>query len=1239
MFDFFKKGEYIFESEPVTEGVLSTLKYKDKKVDINKINKDNKYFDNFEAVKRIIFSVKGIDLEAFHESTKGIFRELHVPKELCSIKDGGVLISYPLLYAYKFESLLDELGLPQDALSFLNLPEFEFLTLKVKFQNKLDSRNFKVNLSVLDDLNNEIQEYVIHDLNLSAIDGRKFFITPEQKALVEYINNFNSLMKTNINDRVKALGEIKSLSEKCSISLSDSIKKRKYINVEELKVTLGRNMNGEVIVEPDISPDTEVNRYFRNYYSSVGDLSDIKLTTVDEDGDEVFVTFDKAVEEDRKKIDHIKNLSAEEKDHMLHNPTEYFRDSQLEGFILEDVLSDRITGFLFGRPEGDDWSIEKNSSSWNTGYEGESLFLQSKDGYYTEIDLSTIPEFYPEIVQKIEEVKEKLADEELIKRLEDNDFFTPIPTLNNDLIKLSAVEGEYTLDSLVQLAKRIESENQPDLEKEDLEEARSLLEDTSLSDLIEWEEELIPHKSLRRAINKIDKAIRKEEKIDNVSFSLDPMEGELDVKDLTSYICTERPPHLLEQFNLKNHQVVGYSWLKNIWNNSFGGSRKGALLADDMGLGKTLQVISLISYVKNEPSFSSKPVLVVAPLSLIDGSWIEEGVEYFFNREHISTSYKANYKILNLKDVKTGYPKAQLYQEAQFLQNKMINEKLKFSELQLSSELSDYLDSFKNTISDNVIVTSYETMRSKMFELSFLDFSLVVLDEAQKIKSGSSLQNRAARSLKSDMNIAMTGTPIENGMMDLWNVMDFVYPMKLGSKSDFKNEFIKSIRQAKPGTVERESLKTKLEEKLSPFWLRRVKSDVLVGDEALPPITYFDSVKKDNDVTNVHAIQMSDEQTELYRQKMSIFNASSGGERLAIIRQLLEVCSAPWIPLDEKINYENFEALFKICPKLKVTFEILDNIFNNSEEDGRKVVIFANIIQVQNSLAYMIKEWAKYKHNTSIEVEVYNGTQKNASKRKDILKRFDAANGFKAVIISPKAGGAGLNIQAANHVIHYTREWNPALENQATARCYRIGQKRPVSVYFPTSIGDEENPTAEERLANILRDKRSIMDDFTISNREFDISSDDFVNQTSQQDNFKLSFTDLRAISSKQFENVIANIFSKLGYKAEVVGGANDRGADIICFGEKENVLIQVKQKQTSVKELNTTPINEIRGAKQHYTHQYGKEFSLAVVTNGNFSTLAHQAVAQGGKDVVLYDGTWISNRLKDFDVMFLDVK
>lgn len=1239
MFEFLKKGKYEFRSIFVSDGIEVGLFHKDKPIDLTLIEEDNVFYKDFEKISRVVDLIEGIKTDGLLDYLDDLFLAHEIPSKLGGYRFGNLFLSYPLIYSLKFESFLDSFGLPNDSFSFMNIPDFSFLNIKLRFNTKIENKKFRIDIQLLNNLNVNITDYRIENFLVIGIDGNRYFITPEQRNLIKFIEDFNSRSETTINQRVDFLSQLKKMTQNSAVALSDGISGKDYLNVKELKVSLGRNMDGSVIVEPDISPDEKINIVFRNQYENVDRLDLVSLKYNDESGKSVFITFDENVNEDRVIIDSVKKMSEVQKNEVLTNPELYFRQTQLEGFKLEEALSNRITGFVFGKPEGDDWAIEKNGHSWNAGFEGESLFLRSKEGFLTNIDLNSIPEFYPEIVSKIEHALTELNDEELLQKLQDDDFLTPIPQFKDKLIKISNLEGEYSLDSLEQLAKRIEVENRPELDQINIDDAKDALGSHLSSDLIQWEDSVIPYNSLKRAVQKYEKKNREKEKIESVSFKLNEYADDLQV-DLTlvkneSY----RPPHLVSLYELESHQEVGFNWLVDIWKSDFVGGRKGALLADDMGLGKTLQVISLISYVKNLEEFSNKPILIVAPLSLLEGAWIEEGIERFLEKEHISKKLDARFKILNLKDIKTNFPKIEIYREAILLNQQMQSNGLAFADLKLSEDLSQYLESFKSIVGNNVLITSYETLRSKIFEVSFIDFSLVILDEAQKIKNSNSLQNRAVRGLKSDMNIAMTGTPIENGLMDLWNLMDFVYPMKLGTKKQFKDEFMNQVKTAEPGTTARSFLRKRLEEKLKPFWLRRLKSEVLVGDKALKTITYFDSIQDGSSLINKHAVVMSNQQQELYRQKMSIFNSSSKGDRLSIIRQLLEICSAPWLAFGESISYENFDNLFKLSPKLGVTFEILDSIFKNNDEDGRKVIIFANIIQIQTSLAYMIREWAKYKYNTKIEVEVYNGQETDLKKRNDILKRFEDAQGFKVLIISPRAGGAGLNIQCANHVIHYTREWNPALENQATARCYRIGQKRPVFVYYPTSIGPGDWQTAEENLANVLRAKRELMDDFTIANSEFEVSPEDFVKKSDDQQNFRITFSDLNVITPKDFEKVISIIYKRNGYESQVVGGAHDRGADIICFGKNDNILIQVKQKRESLKNLNTAAILEIRGAKAHYEHQHGKSFNLVVATNGDYSSLAHLAVAQGGNDVLLLNGTWIAQQLVKHNIYFHELR
>ena len=232
-----------------------------------------------------------------------------------------------------------------------------------------------------------------------------------------------------------------------------------------------------------------------------------------------------------------------------------------------------------------------------------------------------------------------------------------------------------------------------------------------------------------------------------------------------------------------------------------------------------------------------------------------------------------------------------------------------------------------------------------------------------------------------------------------------------------------------------------------------------------------------------------------------------------------------------------------------------------------------------------------------------------------MLARFKTAPGFAVIIISPRAGGVGLNLTEANHVIHYTREWNPALERQATDRAYRLKQKRDVHVYYPTTIGrDRDRPSAEQHLAELLRSKRGLMEDFTISSSEskFEEQLKASLKSTSEDKDVLIAPQTLHLIGHKEFESYIACLYEKTqNLKTYVVGKPGDGGADVLCIGQSLNLLIQAKHTQRG-NEAGTKALQEVRGAKSLYEDVTGRTFNLIAATNFRFSIEAENLSLRG---------------------------
>lgn len=482
-----------------------------------------------------------------------------------------------------------------------------------------------------------------------------------------------------------------------------------------------------------------------------------------------------------------------------------------------------------------------------------------------------------------------------------------------------------------------------------------------------------------------------EENAENLGYSVDTSKAIEDGKFVFHNI-----PGLRPDIKLKQHQIEGIAWLQSL----ITAKNKGCLLADDMGLGKTLQLLSLIDwYDKNYPS-NEKPYLIVAPVSLIE-NWNQE-YEKFFSDPRIPVC------------TLTGNS--------------------------LSRHFSKGID--KNLISylqkRQIIITNYETIRAFQFSFCAVDYSLIILDEAQKIKTPGALVTNAAKALKGEFKVAMTGTPVENTLVDLWCIMDFSLPGLLGNCREFARKYQSPLKSQDTDLVE---LGNSVRKEMGSFFLRRLKQDVA---KDLP-----------NKTINRVPTEMPEAQRIRYNEVISRALAEKEkfskepGYMLRCIQNLREISDHPYLS-DDWENYP-LDDLINSSAKMKAILPILDNIKRREE----KVILFAERRETQN----ILKRLVRFKYQ--LDTHIINGdtpTMQNARFRNGKMSRqqaiddFQKRKGFNVIIMSPIAAGMGLNVVGANHVVHYSRHWNPAKEDQATDRVYRIGQTRDVYVYYPMAI-------------------------------------------------------------------------------------------------------------------------------------------------------------------------------------------
>lgn len=501
------------------------------------------------------------------------------------------------------------------------------------------------------------------------------------------------------------------------------------------------------------------------------------------------------------------------------------------------------------------------------------------------------------------------------------------------------------------------------------------------------------------------------------------------------------PLSLLPSTTLREHQLKGVGWLQHLYGLS-PSVTSGCVLADDMGLGKTLQLLAFIAwYLESEPE--GNPVLIVAPVSLLD-NW-EREMQRFLHPNVAAEAFKLYGSALQQsRTMKGEIPPAA---RAHGIQNL-----LRFGWRQ----------------NKRVVLTTYETLRDQEFSLARQEWGIVICDEAQKIKNPGARVTQASKALKARFRIACTGTPVENSLTDLWCLYDWVQPGLLGSLREFGHNFRRPI-EARDGTDE--AALDRLRLMIEPQLLRRTKQEVA---KELPA--------KIED-TECKSLPMSELQDRMYRseivgyqdkQKMQELIGQQSAMMLGLLHTLKLICAHPHAIRPEGLP-------MTVSPKLRWAMQKLHGI----RELGEKAIIFTELRDIQRTLQLAIVD------EFGFRPEIINGDT-NASgehgpTRQKLIDRFQERSGFGVIILSTTAVGFGVNVQAANHVIHFTRPWNPAKEDQATDRAYRIGQERDVYVYYPT-VTTPGITTFEQTLDQLLARKRALATDMLNGSGDIEIA-------------------------------------------------------------------------------------------------------------------------------------------------------
>lgn len=450
------------------------------------------------------------------------------------------------------------------------------------------------------------------------------------------------------------------------------------------------------------------------------------------------------------------------------------------------------------------------------------------------------------------------------------------------------------------------------------------------------------------------------------------------------------PPGL--EARLRDYQRHGLTWLADLT-----GLGLGACLADDMGLGKTITLIALHLHRRAAGLTGDAPTLVVCPASLL-GNW-ESEVHRFAPGVAVRRFHGGS---RSLEDLRGGF-----------------------------------------------VLTTYGTLRRDAATLAAVQWDLVVADEAQHVKNSRTTTARALRQLPNRARVALTGTPVENDLTELWSILDWCVPGLLGSRQAFRRVWGAPIESGTEPTKARQ-----FADLIGPFLLRRRKSDPGIAPE-LPPKTETD-----------HLLGLTREQVVLYeafvRDSMERIERADPETRrglvLALLTGLKQICNHP----AQFLKQSGAVRLQGRSEKL----ELLDELVATVLAEGGAVLVFTQYV----AMARLIEQ-----HLSASGVPhqfLHGGTP--VAQREAMVRRFQAADdeqGVPVFLLSLKAGGTGLNLTRADHVIHVDRWWNPAVEEQATDRAYRIGQTKPVQVHRMITQG-----TIEERVAQLLTRKRQLAD-------------------------------------------------------------------------------------------------------------------------------------------------------------------
>ena len=617
---------------------------------------------------------------------------------------------------------------------------------------------------------------------------------------------------------------------------------------------------------------------------------------------------------------------------------------------------------------------------------------------------------------------------------------------------------------------------------------------------------------------------------------------------------------------LMPHQREGLKWLHRHWD----AGSWGVLLADDMGLGKTLEALAFLSSLRKHAQAQGlryRPILVVAPTGLLR-NWRDEHDKHLSGPGlgRVVEAHGSGLRRLRKRSRSTPGRGGELAFGLPLLNDGALKE-------------TDW------------VLTTYETLRDYQHSFGRVRWLAGVFDEAQKIKNPGARVTDAALSMNIDFTVMMTGTPVENRPADIWSILDRAEPGRFGTLKEFSRQYETSDGHG-------EEPLAKLHDKLThpaagntpALMLRRLKEDHI---PRLP-----------DKLVHRREVEMPPRQAETYQE--IVLDEGRGGSMLQTLQALRSVSLHPSSP-----DGCSIESYIRESARLSETFRILDEVAHC----GEKALLFVEVRAMQDFLIVALRR----RYRLPEDVLVINGAV-SGKVRKDRVDTFQHRTGFDVMILSPRAGGVGLTLTAANHVIHLSRWWNPAVEDQCTDRVFRIGQHRTVHVYLPLArhprFGDYSfDLKLDQLMVRKRRMNRRVLAPVTATKADM-------------RDLFSSTMTDVRngapgiykpgnqidvdLLEPTAFEEWVLRQFQSAGYETRLTPRSGDRGADGLAFSgtgdRKHTIIVQCKHTQGN-KKCDWAAVEEVSSSVSAYDTGIHGEPVPMVVTNAVGFTF--QAVVQ----------------------------